>query len=155
MNWNLWFGLFKTLIYSKPLHDAEKMSHLQTLTVGRANEAIRGFSYNSSMYQAALDELEHRFGRPDIIVNSFIDKLRTFKTPSFQNPTTFIEFSSFMNNSAECFCHLGFENDLNSTIYTQIAADKLSLNDRLRWNEYIVQNQITRLTLFDFNRWLR
>ena len=60
-----------------------------------------------------------------------------------------------MNNLEECFRHLGFENGLNSTIYTQIAADKFSLNDRLRWNEYIVQNQITRVTLFDFNRWLR
>ena len=89
MSWNLWFSLFKTLIDCKPLHDAEKMSHLQTLTVGRANEAIRGFSCNSSMYQAALYELEHRFGQPDIIVKSFLDKLRTFKTPSFQNPTTF------------------------------------------------------------------
>ena len=60
-----------------------------------------------------------------------------------------------MNNLEECFRHLGLENGLNSTIYTQIAADKFSLNDRLRWNEYIVQNQITRVTLFDFNRWLR
>ena len=151
MNWNLWFGLFKNLIDSKPLHDAEKMSHLQTLTVGRANEAIRGFSCNSSMHQAALDELEHRFGRPDIIVNSFLDKLRTFETPGFQNPTTFTDFSSFVNNLVECFRHLGFENDLNLTIYTQMAADKLSLDDRLRWNEYIVQNQITRVTLFEFN----
>ena len=154
MNWNLWVGLFKTMIDSNPLHDAE-MTHLQTLTVGRANEAIRGFSCNSSMYQAALDELEHRFEQPDIYFNSFFDKLRTVKTPSFQNPLTFVEFSSFVNNLGECFRHLSFVNDPNSTIYTQIAADRLSLKDRLRWNEYIVQSQITSVTLFDFNRWLR
>ena len=63
-NWNLWFGLFKTLIDSKPLHDAEKMSHLQTLTVGRANEAIRGFSCNSSPDQRnyPLDNQNHYLG---------------------------------------------------------------------------------------------
>ena len=145
MNWNLWFDSFKTLIDSKPLHDAKEMSKLQTLPVGRT----------SSMYQAALDELQHRLTRPDIIVNSFIEKLRTFKTPSFQNPTTFVEISSIVNNLVECFRHLGFKNDMNSTIYAQIAADKFSLNDRIRWNEYIVQNQKTRETMFDFNRWLR
>ena len=90
MNWNLWFGLFKTLIDSKQLHDAE--------TVGRANEAFRGFSCNSLMYQAALEEHEHRFVQPGIIVNAFLDKLRTFKTPSLQTPTTFMEVSTFVNN---------------------------------------------------------
>ena len=63
-NRNLWFGLFKTLIDNKPLHDAEKMSHLQTLTVGRANEAIRGFSCNSSPDQRKypLDNQNHYLG---------------------------------------------------------------------------------------------
>ena len=117
------------------------MSNLKTLTVGPANEATRGFSCNSSMYQAALEELEHRFERPHTIVNSFLDKLRTFKTPRFQNPTTLMDFSTFVNNFVEFFRLLGFKKGLNSTIYTQNVADKLSLNDHLRWNKFIVQNQ--------------
>ena len=130
------------------------MSHLQTLTVGRANEAIRGFWCNSSMYQAALEELEHRFERPDIIVNSFFDTLRLSKRQVSQIQQRSWNFFTFVNNLVECFRHLGFESDLNSTNYTQIAGDMLSLNDRFCWNEYIVQNQIIRVTLFDFNRWL-
>ena len=103
MNWNLWVGLFKTLIDSKPLHDAEKMSHQQTLTVGRAIKHFAVFC---------------------VTVRCLV-----------------------VNNLVEGFRHVGFENALNSKFYTQIAADKLSLNDRLRWNDYIVQNQITHVTV--------
>ena len=82
MKWNLWYGLFKTLIHDQPISLAEKMTHLQTLTIGVANQAISGFSCNSQMYDAAIAELQRRFGRPEIIVNKFLHLLQNFRQPS-------------------------------------------------------------------------
>ena len=146
MNWNLWFSSFKTLTVSKPLHDAMEISLLQPLKVGHANEAILNFSNNSSMYRAALKDLVHRFGRPGNFVNRFFDNIRTFKVPNFQNSTSFMEHSTFVNNSVECLCHLGFDNCLNLTIDPRISSDRLLLNGHLRWKEYLVQNRIRRVT---------
>ena len=40
MKWNTWHGLFTTMIDKQPLSVAEKMTHLQTLTTGKAHEAM-------------------------------------------------------------------------------------------------------------------
>ena len=82
MKWSMWLGLFTSTIHSQPITDAEKMAHLQTLTTGRANQAIAGYACNASMYTAALEELKRRFGRPDIIINDFVNQLQNYRPPT-------------------------------------------------------------------------
>ena len=82
LKWNTWFGLFKTLIHNQAISNAKKMTHLQTLTTGTAQQAISGFYCNSSMYNAALVELQRRCGRPEVIINNFLRELRSFPQPS-------------------------------------------------------------------------
>ena len=155
MKWNLWYGLFTTLIHNQPISLAEKMTHLQTLTTGIANEAISGFSCNSQMYDAALAELQRRFGRPEIIVNKFLHLLQNFRQPSIQQRHTFTEFSTFINNLVETFQSLGFTNDLNSTLYVQFAVNKLPPTQRLQWTQYAVSNNLQQPSLIHFNIWIR
>ena len=38
--WNTWFGLFKTIIHDQAISNAEKMTLLQTLTTGTAQQSI-------------------------------------------------------------------------------------------------------------------
>ena len=155
MKWNLWYGLFKTLIHDQPISLAEKMTHLQTLTIGVANQAISGFSCNSQMYDAAITELQRRFGRPEIIVNKFLHLLQNFRQPSVQHRNTFTEFSTFVNNLVETFQSLGFYNDLNSTLYVQFAVNKLPPTQRLQWSQYAVTNNLQQPSLIHFNIWMR
>ena len=72
LKWSMWFGLFQTTVHNQPVSDAE---HLQTLTIVKANQSIAGLARNSAMYATALQKLQRRFGRPDIIVNNFIKRL--------------------------------------------------------------------------------
>ena len=130
MKWNLWYGLFINLIHNQPLSLAEKMTHLQTLTAGKTNQAFSGFSCNRQMYDAALAELQHCFGRPEIFVNKFLHLLQIFRQPSIQQRHTFTEFSTFINNLVET--SLGFTYDLNSTLYVNFAGNKLPPTQRLR-----------------------
>ena len=58
MKWNTWHGLFTPMIDKQPLSVGEKMTHLQTLTTGKAHEAIAGFSCNPDLYPSAMEELE-------------------------------------------------------------------------------------------------
>ena len=155
MKWNLWYDLFKTLIHDQPISLAEKMTHLQTLTIGVANQAISGFSCNSQMYDAAIAELQRRFGRPEIIVNKFLHLLQNFRQPSIQQRNTFTEFSTFVNNLVETFQSLGFYNDLNSTLYVQFAVNKLPPIQRLQWSQYAVTNNLQQPSLIHFNIWMR
>ena len=74
------------------------MTHLQTMTTGKANEAIAGFTCNPDLYQFAVEELQRQFGRPDIIVSNFLAQLQTQRPPSTHHKDSFMEFSAFLNN---------------------------------------------------------
>ena len=132
MNWSMWFGLFEATIHNQPISYAEKMTHLQTLTSGKANQAISGYSCNSTMYNAALHELRQQYGRPDIIVNDFVNRLQSFKQPSSHRRDSYMEFSTFINEMVETFRTLGFKDDLNSIIYVQFAVSKLQHYQQLQ-----------------------
>ena len=79
MKWSIWFGLFEATIHNQANSEAENMPHLQTLKTGKANQAISGYSCNSTMYNAALHELRRQYGPPDIITNDFVNRLQSFK----------------------------------------------------------------------------
>ena len=107
------------------------------------------------MYDAALAELQRRFGRPEIIVNKFLHLLQNFRQPSIQQRHTFTDFSTFINNLVETFQSLGFTNDLNSTLYVQFAVTKLPPTQRLQWTQYAVSNNLQQPSLIHFNIWIR
>ena len=51
--WNKWHGRFTTMIDKQLLLVAEKVTHLQTLAIGNANEAVAVVSCNHDLYQSA------------------------------------------------------------------------------------------------------
>ena len=131
------------------------MTHLQTLTTGKAKQAISGYSFNSTMYNAALQELRRRYGRPDIIINDFVNRLQSFKQPSTHRRDSNMELSTFISNMVETFRTLGFKDDLNSTIYVQFTVSKLKHHQQLQWTQYISAQKIDQPNLIAFNDWIR
>ena len=117
MKWSMWFGLFEATIHNRAISDAEKMTHLQTLITGKANQAISGYSRNSTMYNAALNELRRRYGRLEVIINDFVNRLQCFKQPSTHRRDSYMEFSTFISNMVETFRTLGLKGDSSFTIY--------------------------------------
>ena len=110
------------------------MTHLQTLTTGKANNAIDRFSCNPDLYQSAMEKLKRRFGRPDIISN-FLAQLQTQRPPSTLHKDSFMEVSAFLNNLVETFQSLGFHHDYHSTVYVQFALNKLQHKEKLKWSQ--------------------
>ena len=131
------------------------MTHLQTLTTGKANQAISGYSCNNTMYNAALHELRRRYVRPDIIINDFANRLQSFKQPSTHRRDSYMELSTFISNIVETFRTLGFKDDLNSTIYVQFAVSKLQHHQQIQWTQYITAQNIDQPNFTAFNDWIR
>ena len=134
------------------------MTHLQkTLTTRKANEAITGFSCNPDLYQCAMEELERQFGRPNVIVSNFLAQLQTQRPPSTHphHKDSFMEFSAFLNNLVGTSQSVGFNHDLQSTVYVQFALNKLQHKENLQWSQNVIQNHITQPKLINFNTLLR
>ena len=78
VRWKFWSGLFQATVHNELISDAEKLIQLQSLTTRKANQSIAGFACNSVVYTTALQELQRRFGWPDIIVNNSSDDFEVF-----------------------------------------------------------------------------
>ena len=105
------------------------------------------------MYNAALHELQ--YGRPDIIINDFVNRLQSFKQPSTHRRDSFTEFSAIISNRVETFRTLGFQDVLNSTKYVQFSVSKLQHHQQLQWTQYITAQIIDQPNLIAFNDWIR
>ena len=88
--WNTWHGLFTTMIDKQPLSVAEKMTHLQMMTTGKAHEAIEGFSCNPDLYPSAMEELKRRLDTQISLLATSLPNYRhkdhprhTTRTPSW------------------------------------------------------------------------
>ena len=58
MKWSMWFGFFEATIHNQPISETEKLTHLQTLMTGKAIQAITGYYYNSTMYNAVFHDYD-------------------------------------------------------------------------------------------------
>ena len=81
LQWNEWYGQFKSAIDSQTLTDDVKLTYLKTLVTGKARNTITDFVYCGLMYKDALRTLERKFGQPQAVLSAHLDKLGNFPPP--------------------------------------------------------------------------
>ena len=78
LQWNEWYGQFKSAIDSQSLTDNVKLTYLKTLVRGTAKTAIAEFAYCGAMYKDALRTSERKFGQPQVVVSVHLNNFRSF-----------------------------------------------------------------------------
>ncbi|CAG2211289.1 unnamed protein product [Mytilus edulis] len=76
----------------------EKMNYLEQFTFGEAHKVVSGFSHLSGeyAYQAAMEQLEERYGNSEVIANAFIKKALEWPTLKAGDSKGLDEFSLFL-----------------------------------------------------------
>ena len=113
----MWYGLFQATVHSQP-NRRRKANTLAVIDNRTRSSFYCQILMHSAMYATAPQELELRFGGPDIIVNNYINKLQQLRMPSMQYTQLFMDFSSFICNLVEMFQTFGVTKDLNSSIFS-------------------------------------
>ena len=90
LQWHEWYGQFKSAIDSQSLNDDVKSTYLKTLVTGKAKIAITEFAYCGLMYKDALRTLERKFGQPQAVVSTHLDKLSNFPPLKMHNSDNII-----------------------------------------------------------------
>ena len=71
-----WSSMFIATVDKRMIPDSEKISHLKTLLTGKAKSAISGMGYSGKFYSFAGNILERNFGRPHVIIDAQLGRLR-------------------------------------------------------------------------------
>ena len=155
LEWPRWFSLFKHLIDDQPdLSNTEKMVHLQSVVQGSAKQAISGLIFDPELYPQAIDVLKARFGREQDIVQSHLDAMLSAPPPTLFGTAGMEQFCGVINNTVTVLQKLGFVGDLESYENLRRMVDRLPRELRREWGRHVVERNIDRPTLVDFNAWL-
>ena len=155
LDWNEWFGQFRSAVDASPLSDDVKMTYLKTLVSGKAKNAIEGFAYCGAMYKDVLRALERKFGQPQTVVSAHLDKLSAYPPVKMHSSENVIQYASLVASLVAVFQSFGYNADLNSSSLLNQAVSKLPPNLKESWSFQTVKRNLLRPTLLDFNSWIQ
>ena len=128
LQWHEGFGQFKCTIESAPLTDDVKLTYLKTLVSSKAKTAIAEFAYCGTMYEDALKTLERKFGQPQTVVSTYLDKLANYPPVMMHNSDRIISYSATVSSLVGVFRSLNYLQDLSSASLLGQAVQKLPSN---------------------------
>ncbi|GBM72363.1 hypothetical protein AVEN_178040-1 [Araneus ventricosus] len=70
-----WNSYESTIDKNESLNKVEKFVYLKTLLIGAANNVVASLELNEKNYDECIKTLKERFGKKDIIVSQFMNKL--------------------------------------------------------------------------------
>ena len=155
LKWHEWYGQFKSAIDSQSLTDDVKLTYLKTLVTGKAKIAIAEFAYCGLMYKDALRTLERKFGQPQAVVSAHLDKLSNFPPLKIHKSDNIINYSAAISSLVGVFKSLSNDADLKSASLLKQAVQKIPPNMKESWSLFTVKKHWVKLTLLDFNVWLK
>lgn len=74
--WQEFWSKYETAIHcNHAICKREKFTYLKTYLTGKAAKAVAGLTLSDDNYDAAVNILQNRFGRRDLIANAHMTKL--------------------------------------------------------------------------------
>ena len=80
--WLLFWESFETCVHTSDLPDVQKLSYLRSLLKGEAARSVEGLALTAKNYDAAVDILKKRYGRPEKLIFLHIQSLSNLKEPN-------------------------------------------------------------------------
>ena len=79
---------FESAVHQNPqLSKIDKFNYLNSLLEGRAIRAVQGLTVSEDNYQAAIDILQQRFGKPQQIISAHMDELMKIPPCTVDKPS--------------------------------------------------------------------
>ena len=79
--WHEWCSYFKSAIHDVSLSDAQKINYLQNALTSHKRKRFWILLF-WEFYKNAITELERRFGRPQVFIAAYLNKLEHWLKPS-------------------------------------------------------------------------
>lgn len=115
--------------------EVENMARLRRALKGKAKEAVENLLIYSANTTEVMQTLEARFGRPDTIALSELERLRALARPT-DAPRDICTFSSRLTNAVATLKALDRAHYLYSPETAKVVVDKLTPTLRYRWFDF-------------------
>ena len=140
---NFW-NTFKVAIHdNESLSKIEKFNYLKSCLGGNAASAVEGFTISEENYDSALNILEKRFGRKDVIINSHMERLLNLTPVHKANDIPKLKrLHDTIEMNVRSLTSLGIETQSYSNMLVAIILKNLPGELRLEYNRKYIDNPI-------------
>ncbi|XP_052901567.1 uncharacterized protein LOC128309229 [Anopheles moucheti] len=132
--------------------DYENLLRLQKALKGAALEAVSSLLLLPSGLKEATDVLKLRFGRPEVIVENLMEKVRRLPAPRADRLDTLVESGFAVRNLCATIQASGLPEYTCNVILLKELIVKLPSATCIEWARH--QQQLPSVTLSDFGRWI-
>lgn len=136
----LWPGFhvaFKETSEAYGYNNLVNMQRLQKSLTGAAREAVSGMLIYPDNVPDVIRELEFRFGRPEILINSQLNKVRQIGNIADEDIPALINFSTKVKNMTALFRAAKLDNHLANPTLIESLVTKLPISLKREWAKYL------------------
>ncbi|XP_055633544.1 uncharacterized protein LOC129773906 [Toxorhynchites rutilus septentrionalis] len=147
-DWPLFYSSFCNSTEACGYTDSENLARLQRCLKGSALEAVRSRLLMPQSVPFVIDILRRLYGRPEILIHSLLQKLRTVPSPKFDNLQSQINFGLAVQNVVDHMTIANLPDHLwNPTLLHELV-EKLPPQIKMQWSYYKSRFSCVNLTTF-------
>ncbi|XP_075150621.1 uncharacterized protein LOC142224719 [Haematobia irritans] len=151
--WPLFIANFKDTTDAFKYSFRQNLMRLQKCLCGPAREAVSSMLIYPNDVPKVIEELEFRFGRPDILVRSQLNKVKLFPNITKRKMEQVITFSSMVRNVVAFLTSAGCQQHLMSPTLLEEMISKLPIEQQFEWTK-VAANIRPFPNVGDFSTWL-
>ena len=130
------------------------MIYLKASVRGSAEKAISGMFFTGTMYEEAMKELTHRFGNPELISRSLINKLLELPALDDDNTSSLRTLADNLHNIVRTLKSYDQGADLKAAANIQLFISRLPSETAERWSRRKLESQPKGVDLVELEKWL-
>lgn len=149
--WPMFISRFDNSTALCGFSDSENLDRLQKCLKGKAYEAVRSRLLTAESVQGIMSTLKLLYGRPELIVNTLMIKIRAEPPPRADKLNTLVDFALSVKNVCATLEQAQLHNHLSNPALIQELVEKLLTNFKIDWAKHKLHlKDITLSTLGNF-----
>lgn len=152
--WPLFVSTYDRTTKMCGITEDENIIRLQRALKGKALESVQHRLMFPSSASMVIDTLRMLYGRPEAIIFSLIDKIRSDSPPKAEKLSSMVDFAVSVQNLHAIMLASGLTVHLTNPMLVQELVDKLPATFKLDWAKYIHNTSANEVSLTTFEMWL-
>lgn len=147
-DWPLFSSAFTNTTDACGYSNVENLARLQEALQGKALEQVKGRLLFPALVPQVMSTLYLLYGRPELIIQTFLDKVRQTPAPTLDRMETLISFGLTVQNLCDHIETSGQVSHLQNPILLRELIEKVPAQQRLEWAFYKQQFRTVDLRTF-------
>ncbi|XP_062555732.1 uncharacterized protein LOC134220646 [Armigeres subalbatus] len=150
--WPIFYSSFLNSTQVCGYSDAENLARLQRCLRGNALESVRSRLLLPSSVDSVMGTLRMLYGRPEILINSLLRRVRTTPGPKAENLKTIVDYGLQVQNLIDHMIVSQQHKHLENPLLLNELVEKLPTSFKLQWSGF--KQAHTDVNLVTFNSFI-